>query len=357
MRAEVLAVVAAEHERQALHSARRRAVRRAAAAAATATAAAAPGHRAAHESDTLAGSDSLGEGAGGEEAPPLALAAGQPGRRHVSWELPGAGGSTGSHGRRGADWTWVPLTDAEVAGQVDRQRMLHAAHTYARHVLADMRTQLCDGELLRLAPGASWRQRSHALLMHGRLHRGGGGSDLVSPAVLPWLPACAALPSGQLASSDDATAAAAAPLVAGSEGALLIVCPSAVESGQLSPSISSDASGATTDFVSPFASGGSVLRGGAAAERREDEEFEAAAAAQRQPPHLPPVGAPLHRVKSRRCVCCWCLPAALGEPRPPTAAALPHAASCRPCPFPPPRNRRLQAASGEPRWRRGRSLM
>ena len=186
------------------------------------------------------------------------------------------------------------------------------------------RHHLRDAELLRLAPKQAWCQHSHALLMDGSLlHCGagsGGGSssaapgrhaDLAAPAVLPWLPGhmqqgAARGDAGALPVSPQAAAAAgaAAPLVAGSSGALLMVCPE--EGAPITPASSVDSA---ADLRSPFAGGALGSRKLAQQQQQAEQQGPPPTAdadfAEEQPQQerLPPVARPLHRVKSRRCAC------------------------------------------------------
>jgi hypothetical protein len=189
-------------------------------------------------------------------------------------------------------------------------------------VLLLCRHHLRDAELLRLAPKQAWRQHSHALLMDGSLLHCSGGSggsgnsaapgrhaDLAAPAVLPWLPGhmqqrpargdAGALPVSAQAA---AAAGAAAPLVAGSSGALLMVCPE--EGAPVTPASSVDSA---ADLRSPFA-GGALGSSKLVQQQQLDQPGLPSAAGdepaeeQLEQERLLPVARPLHRVKSRRCV-------------------------------------------------------
>lgn len=147
---------------------------------------------------------------------------------------------------------------------------------------------------MQLAPQQPWRQRSHALLMQGRLHRSASrvpvatgqpaGAELRAPAVLPWLTAAAA----QRGLAPAPPGGPAHAFTAGSSGALLLVCPE--EPSEPPTPGSSGSVGSLGELGgSPFA-----------AERPTAEEAEGQAAGAGGPA-LRPDGRPLHRVRSRRC--------------------------------------------------------
>lgn len=120
LKGEVLAGVAAEHQRLMAAKARRRAIAKAAAAGGGHPAAAAP------------------SGGGGSSE-------GRPGR--VRFDLPpeAAQPSSGGSGWSGAA-TRVPLTDAEALQQLDRHRLWHSSQAFARGVLSELRLVACGGK-------------------------------------------------------------------------------------------------------------------------------------------------------------------------------------------------------------------
>ncbi|KAL4858875.1 Protein ACTIVITY OF BC1 COMPLEX KINASE 3 [Chlorella vulgaris] len=162
-------------------------------------------------------------------------------------EAEGSQPRSGSRPGMSATAPFVPLTDSEVLSGMDRHKLWHSAQAFARGTLADIRHRLRDAELLRLAPQQTWRQRSHALLLHGHMHSSLHGSsaassasssgprspgsrdtlhaDLAAPAVLPWLGRELSAKGGGHRHSSGASSLSASPrLVAGIAGALLLVC-------------------------------------------------------------------------------------------------------------------------------------
>ncbi|PRW44236.1 Sodium hydrogen exchanger 7 [Chlorella sorokiniana] len=346
MKGEVLSAVAGEHRRAAVERARRAAIRHAAAASAAAAAVTqggtrskppvvpateAAGQAAALDGEADAGGRAAAEGLGGglgirrhsrvrfdlpepqiveaEQAggalplpqTPFDAAAGAPSSGLGSG---GVGQESQTSGRL-PGVQYVPLSEAEVLQRLDQQKLWHASQALARHVLAELRLQLRDAELLQLAPRQQWRQRSHVLLMRGALHSmpssGGGSSSTASsggggercspellqaPAVLPWLAPHLGPPAG-----------GGRTLAAGSGGALLLVCP---EEPASPSSLSSRSSAGSMSELgpSPFAdaSRSPPERGG---QEGRAADGGAAAPAEAAPGRLPPSGRPLHRVKSR----------------------------------------------------------
>jgi hypothetical protein len=140
--------------------------------------------------------------------------------------------------------------DACVAGGEGGHRKARGgggAAGFACRVLAELRRQLRDAELARLAPGAQHAQRGHVVLMQGSLRREGDGLDeegpcgqpalFDAPAVLPWVwPHLEALQM-----RPGLGGVAAPPRVwyrAGEEGAVLLAC------GELGSSEASSDAGA-----------------------------------------------------------------------------------------------------------------
>ena len=241
MKGQVIAQLAAAHHSRAVDAACRAAIRHAAAAGRAAAAAAL------HHAHTASSSSSVGGEEEEQEGGPAAAISTEKSRKdavRVALERELDAAAAGEDGESGAApvasvrpahlptptllqppsprrHEYVPLSKEEVEAQLDVGRLWHADQAHARRMLAELRHGLRDGLLLVLGPGLSWRQHSHAVLLHGALLPGGGG-EARGPQVLPWAGGWAVGGGGPLPAAHHRHGLA---YHAGPGGAVLVVCP------------------------------------------------------------------------------------------------------------------------------------
>lgn len=174
MKGEVLASVAAEHQRLAVQRARRQAIAK---AAADSGVRGGRGAGAASTAAALAAGASRVGGVGGSPSGGIR----QP---RVRFDLPAEEEEEGGEGGRGglppplhpsvsARMARVPLTDVEALRQLDRHHLWHSSQAFARQVLAELRW------------AASWIGRTRGCsIKAGVLHRG-CCQCLLQPLLLP----------------------------------------------------------------------------------------------------------------------------------------------------------------------------
>ena len=226
---------------------------------------------------------------------------------------------------------YVPLTNQEALAQLDPHRLWHEGQAFSRRVLAELRHQLRDGQLVQLGPGEHWQQHSHAVLLHGTLHTAGAGSsghssgarasaspvaahaeqqgvEVQGPSVLPWLHthihASGSLPGLGLpgtprSGSHASHHAEGMEFSAGSRGAVLVVCREAELEG---PTPASSVAGASAGHLpaSPFASAAGLPADQQPLAAKEEAAEEGTGGTEGPGEEAAAPRLPMHRVKSRR---------------------------------------------------------
>jgi hypothetical protein len=100
---------------------------------------------------------------------------------------------------RNAEQLWpaaelAAAPDNDVLSSLDAHKIWHKARAFARHELAEIRQELRDAHLANYAPGTSFVQSSHLVLLHGSLASEqpvvactmASSPGIEGPAVLPW---------------------------------------------------------------------------------------------------------------------------------------------------------------------------